>query len=82
LSAGRRTGRAWNQPNQRNVPSGLPRRLAEIGIRGIDTLGKSPESFPLALVPHDLGAKWQTAEYDLRMLAEVVIPGWVPGRPA
>jgi hypothetical protein len=72
-------GATRNQPDQRNVSPGPPRVLAEIGVRGIDALGKSPESFPLALVLHGLGARWRTAEYDLRMLAEVVIPRWVPG---
>src|SRR4051794_23109250 len=72
---------AGNQLNDRDDSSSLPGLLAEVGVRGVDAVGELPKSLPLGCVLDDFGPKWLSAENNVRMLEEVVVPGWVT-RPA
>src|SRR3954453_10224806 len=75
------TDLAGNQLNDRDDSSSPRGLLAEVGVLGVDAVSELPKSLPLGRVLHDLGPEWLSAENNVRMREEVVVPGWV-SRPA
>src|SRR6059058_987260 len=62
------------QLDDRDDPSSLRGLLTEVGVLGINAVSKIPQSLPFGFVLNDFRAVVQTAENDVRMLAEVVVP--------
>src|SRR4051812_43930361 len=62
-------------------PAAFPACSRKSAYWGVDAVSELPKSRPLGCVLHDFGPEWLTAENNVRMLEEVVVPGRV-SRPA
>src|SRR5947208_10723755 len=62
------------QLDDRDDPSGICGLLTEVDVLGINAVSKIPQSLPFGFVLDDFRAVGETAENDVRMLVEVVVP--------
>jgi hypothetical protein len=62
------------QLDDRDDPSSLRGLLTEVGVLRINAVSKIPQSLPFGFVLNDLRTVVQTAENDVRMLPQVVVP--------
>ena len=74
-------GLARKQLNDWDHPARSPGLRAEIGVLGVDAVGKVPQPAPLRLILDDLRTEREASEDDVGILAEVVVQPGCFGQP-